>query len=442
MSELGGGEHGDDTCGVGQSIQTDGGHSDETVQAFCRDARGHKYFAEVLESNVLTGGCGAADTGANVNDQNDGECIDTEGHQASNDCVEAGNVSNDAAETGCAANGDEGHNCHGDSTSEESLDVHGLLLEDGEDDVAADNTGSQSGYGVSLDNVQNDDNEEHGSNAGPQGLFVLNSGLDELFLGDLSTGGEEAFATLVGTVDLEEDVAKAEAHCDDCAQYAEARASHGVSSEVLHGDQVLHLGGTRQHTDGNSGGTEGGAGVQPPRNVHFLKQCTCQSDNDENCNENVNAAVGEDQLDDGDGADSQELCHQGALCLSDYAADLNCDRSSSCGVAHDLCKQSTEYEDHEVALQEAGCACHEVGSEHGDGVLQIEACNNDTTDDGSEDGVKALVCKDNEQSNTNDNAKNTYHSEISFLSMYCFPLLLLFGASVPAHTCSPKAFGM
>jgi len=410
VSELGGRQHGDDTCGVGQSIETDGGHSNQTVELRTGDTGCNEDIAEVLESNVFTGGSGTADTGANVGDQNDGECVNAEVHEAGNDVIEARNCSNDTAETGSAADSHKRHNCHRDSTSEESLDIHCLLLDDGEENETGNDTAGKGDNSGLLENVQNNDNNDHGEEASPQRLLVINGRLNELFLGDFGTGRHEAFASLMSALYLIVDVTETNDKSDDSGEDTKNRSCHGVGSEVFAGDDVLDLGRARKHTDGYSGGTEGGAGVQPPGKVEFLEQCACKGDNDEDGNENVNAAIGEDELNEGDGDCSKELSGKRILCFTCDTCNLNCDGCCCSGVAHNLCEQSAEQEDEEVALKESGYFGDECIAECGEGVQSAEDCNYDCTDDCCKDGVITFVSKQNESGETDNDSDDTNHN--------------------------------
>lgn len=182
------------------------------------------------------------------------------------------------------------------------------------------------------------------------GLLIFNGGLYESLLADFRAGRHEAFAATVSAPDLEEDVAHAEDEGEYGAENAESGSCHGSCAQVLGRDYVLELRRAGQHTNRQRRGAERGAGVQPPGDVKILKQGAGQGNHDEDGYEDVDAAVGEDDLDAGDAGDSQELCCQRILSPSGNAGDLN--GYGSCGgrVAHDLRKQSAEQEEHKVAF--------------------------------------------------------------------------------------------
>ena len=124
VGELRSRKGGDDAGAVRQGVEADGGHGNEPVQLVAGNSGGQEQIAEILKGDVLAGRGGAADAGADVGYEDDGEGIDAEVHKAGDHGLEAGDGSDDAAEAGSAADSDEGHNGHGDGAGEEGLEMH------------------------------------------------------------------------------------------------------------------------------------------------------------------------------------------------------------------------------------------------------------------------------------------------------------------------------
>lgn len=169
MSKLRGGKGGDNAGTVGQVIEADGGDGYQPVQVLRRDAGGLEQIAEVLERNVLAGRGGAADGGAYVAYKHDGKGVDAEMHEAANYVLKAGDSADNTAEAGGAADSDQGHDRHGDGAGEERLDIHGLLLDNGEENIADYYAAAEGHFGGQLYNVEHNNDNDHGDEAGPDG---------------------------------------------------------------------------------------------------------------------------------------------------------------------------------------------------------------------------------------------------------------------------------
>ena len=97
---------------------------------------------------------GAADGGAYVAYKHDGKGVDAEMHEAANYVLKAGDSADNTAEAGGAADSDQGHDRHGDGAGEERLDIHGLLLDNGEENIADYYAAAEGHFGGQLYNVE------------------------------------------------------------------------------------------------------------------------------------------------------------------------------------------------------------------------------------------------------------------------------------------------
>ena len=167
------------------------------------------------------------------------------------------------------------------------------------------------------------------------------------------------------------------------------------------------------------------------RHVQLFEQRAGQGDNDENSDKDVDAAVGQDELDEGDAANSQELGHKGILGLLGNAGNLDGYGSCRSGITHDLGEQAAEKEDHEITGEEAGRFRHECVGKRGERVQTAEERHDYRADDGREDRVEPLNAS---QMNT---ARPTMIPIILSITKFPLSLFLRFlGAAGIACSCA------